>query len=53
MGASEVVVIGVGGIGQAIARRQGAGSKLLLAGFDGEPLAPAGDLLCGQGALVV
>ncbi len=34
MTASVVVVIGVGGMGDAIARRQGTGRKLLLADFD-------------------
>lgn len=34
MTASVVVVIGVGGMGDAIARRQGPGRKLLLADFD-------------------
>lgn len=36
-----VVVIGVGGIGQAIARRQGAGRSLLLADFNEATLAAA------------
>jgi len=36
-----VVIIGVGGIGQAIARRQGAGKLLLLADFNQDTLASA------------
>ncbi|WP_416979914.1 SDR family oxidoreductase [Streptomyces sp. T028] len=49
MGANVVVVIGVGGMGQAIARRQGTGNKVLLADFNEETLAVAADLLSGQG----
>lgn len=49
MGANVVVVIGVGGMGQAIARRQGAGNKVLLADFDEKTLTAAADLLRGQG----
>ncbi|WP_405956814.1 SDR family oxidoreductase [Streptomyces phaeochromogenes] len=53
MGANVVVVIGVGGMGQAIARRQGSGNKLLLADFNGETLASVADLLRGQGHDIV
>uniref|UniRef100_A0AAU3H4Z3 SDR family oxidoreductase n=1 Tax=Streptomyces sp. NBC_01401 TaxID=2903854 RepID=A0AAU3H4Z3_9ACTN len=49
MGANVVVVIGVGGMGQAIARRQGAGNKVLLADFDEKTLATVAELLRGQG----
>ncbi|WP_320783221.1 SDR family oxidoreductase [Streptomyces sp. CRN 30] len=49
MGADVVVVIGVGGMGQAIARRQGPGRKVLLADFDAGTLAAAAGLLRGQG----
>ncbi|MFF2328817.1 MULTISPECIES: SDR family oxidoreductase [unclassified Streptomyces] len=45
MGADVVVVIGTGGMGQAAARRQGAGHRLLLADFNEEALkAVAGEL---------
>jgi NAD(P)-dependent dehydrogenase (short-subunit alcohol dehydrogenase family) len=40
-----VVVIGVGGIGMAIARRQGAGKTLLLADVNGQVLNPAATVL--------
>ncbi|MEV0735102.1 SDR family oxidoreductase [Streptomyces sp. NPDC050549] len=53
MGTNLVVVIGVGGMGQAIARRQGAGNKLLLADFNEESLASVADLLRGQGHDIV
>ncbi|MFH9572132.1 SDR family oxidoreductase [Streptomyces sp. NPDC017230] len=53
MGTNVVVVIGVGGMGQAIARRQGAGNKLLLADYDERTLAAVADLLRGQGHDVV
>jgi NAD(P)-dependent dehydrogenase (short-subunit alcohol dehydrogenase family) len=44
-----VVVIGAGGIGMAIARRQGFGRTILLADFDEELLAGAGgDLKAGS-----
>jgi NAD(P)-dependent dehydrogenase (short-subunit alcohol dehydrogenase family) len=48
-----VVVIGVGGMGQAVARRQGAGSSLLLADFDEKLLGAVADDLRGQGHSVV
>jgi NAD(P)-dependent dehydrogenase (short-subunit alcohol dehydrogenase family) len=41
MSTDVVVVIGVGGIGQAIARRQGFGKRVLLADFDEETLTAA------------
>jgi NAD(P)-dependent dehydrogenase (short-subunit alcohol dehydrogenase family) len=41
-----VVVIGTGGIGLAIARRQGAGKRVLLADFNTDTLDGVG----GQGA---
>ncbi|MEU6348459.1 SDR family oxidoreductase [Streptomyces sp. NPDC047072] len=53
MNADVVVVIGVGGMGQAIARRQGPGRKVLLADFDEETLASVSDQLRGQGHDVV
>lgn len=48
-----VVVIGAGGMGQAIARRQGTGNKVLLADFNEVTLASVADLLRGQGHDVV
>ncbi len=48
-----VVVIGVGGMGEAIARRQGAGNKVLLADFNEETLASVANLLRGQGHDIV
>ncbi|MGY0488206.1 SDR family oxidoreductase [Streptomyces sp. WG-D5] len=53
MHTNVVVVIGVGGMGQAIARRQGTGNKVLLADFDEEALASVADLLRGQGHDIV
>ncbi|MFJ9173603.1 SDR family oxidoreductase [Streptomyces sp. NPDC102360] len=44
-----VVVIGVGGMGREIARRQGAGARLVVADFDGELLAAAADELTADG----
>ncbi|MGV9744092.1 SDR family oxidoreductase [Rhodococcus zopfii] len=44
-----VVVIGVGGMGLAIARRLGSGRKVLLADFNGTTLAEAGETLRGEG----
>lgn len=44
-----VVVIGAGGMGQAIARRVGSGRKLLLADADEATLDAAADLLGGEG----
>ncbi|MEV6164872.1 SDR family oxidoreductase [Streptomyces sp. NPDC052052] len=49
MGSQVVVVIGVGGMGRAIARRQGPGNSLLLADFDERTLASVADELRGQG----
>ncbi|MEO3786039.1 SDR family oxidoreductase [Actinocorallia sp. B10E7] len=48
-----VVVIGVGGMGQAIARRVGSGRKVLLADFNENTLTAAADLLRGEGHDVV
>ncbi|MEB8337440.1 SDR family NAD(P)-dependent oxidoreductase, partial [Streptomyces endophyticus] len=44
-----VVVIGVGGMGREIARRQGSGARLVVADFDGELLAAAADELTADG----
>lgn len=44
-----VVVIGVGGMGMQIARRQGAGARLVAADFDEELLAAAADELAADG----
>ncbi|MER5436965.1 SDR family oxidoreductase [Streptomyces sp. NPDC002790] len=44
-----VVVIGVGGMGKEIARRQGSGARLVAADFDGELLAAAVDELTADG----
>ena len=44
-----LVVIGVGGMGRAIARRQGAGKSVLLADFDEATLKAAADALAGDG----
>ncbi|MEV0248216.1 SDR family oxidoreductase [Nocardia sp. NPDC050712] len=46
---SVVVVIGAGGMGVAIARRQGAGRRLVLADFDEVALQRAGTDLRGEG----
>ncbi|MER8261883.1 SDR family oxidoreductase [Streptomyces albidoflavus] len=48
MGRNVVVVIGVGGMGEAIARRQGPGNRLLLADFDEATLAAVAERLRGQ-----
>ncbi|MFJ8754935.1 SDR family oxidoreductase [Streptomyces sp. NPDC102441] len=53
MSANVVVVIGVGGMGQSIARRQGAGRKVLLADFNEELLSAAAETLRGEGHDVV
>ncbi|MFJ3629378.1 SDR family oxidoreductase [Streptomyces albidoflavus] len=53
MGRNVVVVIGVGGMGEAIARRQGPGNRLLLADFDEATLAAVAEQLRGQGHEVV
>jgi NAD(P)-dependent dehydrogenase (short-subunit alcohol dehydrogenase family) len=44
-----LVVIGVGGMGQAIARRQGAGKAVLLADFNEPTLKAAAETLLGEG----
>ena len=44
-----LVVTGAGGIGQAIARRQGAGKSVLLADFNAETLQSAANALKGAG----
>lgn len=49
MHTNVVVVIGVGGMGQAIARRQGAGGTLLLADFDEKVLGAVAEDLRGHG----
>jgi NAD(P)-dependent dehydrogenase (short-subunit alcohol dehydrogenase family) len=47
---SEVlVVIGVGGMGRAIARRKGTGKAVLLADFDEATLETAAEVLTGEG----
>jgi NAD(P)-dependent dehydrogenase (short-subunit alcohol dehydrogenase family) len=46
---SVVVVTGAGGMGQAIARRIGSGSQLVLADFDEENLEHAAETLRGDG----
>lgn len=53
MSVNVVVVIGVGGMGQSIARRQGAGRKVLLADFDENVLGGAAEALRGEGYDVV
>ncbi|MCK2141189.1 SDR family oxidoreductase [Streptomyces sp. WAC00276] len=53
MSRNVVVVIGVGGMGEAIARRQGPGNRLLLADFDEVTLATVAERLRGQGHEVV
>ncbi|MEU7375596.1 SDR family oxidoreductase [Streptomyces albidoflavus] len=53
MSRNVVVVIGVGGMGEAIARRQGPGNRLLLADFDEATLAGVAERLRGQGHEVV
>lgn len=49
MAGSVVVVIGVGGMGQLIARRQGAGRTLLIADYDETALASVAETLRGEG----
>lgn len=44
-----VVIIGVGGMGQAIARRLGSGRKVLLADYSEATLEAAAELLRGEG----
>ncbi|NBM18527.1 SDR family oxidoreductase [Streptomyces sp. GC420] len=53
MGANVVVVIGVGGMGQAIARRQGPGRRVLLADFNEDLLNGTAETLRGEGHDVV
>lgn len=53
MGEDVVVIIGVGGMGQAIARRVGSGRRLLLADFAEGTLDAAAELLRGEGHDVV
>ncbi|NLU83247.1 SDR family oxidoreductase [Rhodococcus sp. HNM0569] len=43
------VVVGIGGMGEAIARRQGPGTKLLLSDFDGDLLDRRAEVLRGEG----
>jgi NAD(P)-dependent dehydrogenase (short-subunit alcohol dehydrogenase family) len=52
MPSDVVVVIGAGGIGQAIARRQGAGRTVLLADHSEPVLAAAREALEGEGHVV-
>lgn len=52
MGEDVLVVIGAGGMGQAIARRLGSGRQVLLADFDADALNTAADLLGGAGQQV-
>lgn len=47
-----LVVVGVGGMGRAIARRQGSGKRVLLADFDEATLRAAADVLEGDGHAV-
>lgn len=47
-----VVVIGVGGMGETIARRQGSGKKLVLADFNEQGLNRTAEALRGDGYLV-
>lgn len=49
MSTPVVVVIGVGGMGRQIARRQGQGAHLVLADFDEQLLANAAEELHGEG----
>lgn len=53
MARNVLVVIGVGGMGQSIARRQGAGRKVLLADFDEQVLSTTAQALRGEGYDVV
>jgi NAD(P)-dependent dehydrogenase (short-subunit alcohol dehydrogenase family) len=52
MNAQVLVIIGAGGIGQAIARRQGSGKTILLADFNGTTLTAAADALRAAGHTV-
>lgn len=49
MGKDVLVVIGVGGMGLAIARRLGGNKRVLLADYNEETLAGAAELLRGEG----
>jgi len=49
MSKEVLVVTGAGGIGQAIARRQGPGKSVLLADFNEETLQSAAKALQGTG----
>lgn len=49
MGRPTIVVIGVGGMGQLIARRQGTGRRVLLADFDKDNLDKVTETLVGDG----
>ncbi|MFJ8023533.1 SDR family oxidoreductase [Streptomyces sp. NPDC096311] len=53
MSVNVLVVIGVGGMGQSIARRQGAGREVLLADFDEDVLNTVAEALRGEGYGVV
>lgn len=53
MGHDVAVVIGVGGMGRAIARRIGGGRRLVLADFDKDNLDSVVELLTGEGHEVV
>ncbi|WP_327147193.1 SDR family oxidoreductase [Nocardia sp. NBC_01329] len=53
MGHDVAVIIGVGGIGRAIARRIGGGRRLLIADFDKRDLDSVVELLAGEGHEVV
>lgn len=53
MSFNTLVVVGVGGMGQSIARRQGAGKKVLLSDFDESILSTAAEALRGEGYDVV
>lgn len=53
MSSNVLVVVGVGGMGQAIARRQGAGKTVLLADFNEELLNSVAAQLTGEGHIVV
>ncbi|MFI5720753.1 SDR family oxidoreductase [Nocardia sp. NPDC051750] len=52
MGQNVAVVVGVGGMGRAIARRIGGGRRLMLADFDKDSLASAVEVLAGEGHAV-
>ena len=52
MSADVLVVVGVGGMGESIARRLGAGKQVLLADFSDEALERVAALLRGEGIAV-